>query len=179
MMAVIPQGAWHRLYSSEGATVMSATPLRGENIDLDVDDPRTVERQPARGVAPRRKQPSLNEGEMESRTPSIIGFVKFTFLAPGRVASWAEIVREFKHRSRPDFPLQLFNLTTPAPSTSTSGSTARVVRPRTTSRHGRTISLPTALLATRPRPTSFVCSCTPALIGSYGRCAAPCPNTRS
>src|SRR5437870_3580608 len=36
-----------------------------------------------------------------------------------------------------------------APSTSTSGSTARAVRPRTTSRHGRTISLPTALLATR------------------------------
>ena len=65
-----------------------------------------------------------------------------------------------------------------APSTSTSGSTARAVRPRTTSRHGRTISLPTALLATRPRPTSFVCSCTPALIGSYGRCAASCPNTR-
>src|ERR1700739_968451 len=65
-----------------------------------------------------------------------------------------------------------------APRTSTSGSTARVVRPRTTSRHGRTISLPTALLATRPRPTSFVCSCTPALIGSYGRCAASCPNPR-
>jgi mannose-6-phosphate isomerase-like protein (cupin superfamily) len=72
MIAVVPQGAWHRLYSSEGATVMSATPFPGENIDLDVDDPRTVERQPARGVAPRRKQPSLNEGEMESRTPSII-----------------------------------------------------------------------------------------------------------
>jgi hypothetical protein len=65
-----------------------------------------------------------------------------------------------------------------APSTSTSGSTARAVRPRTTSRRGRTISLPIALLAMPPRPTSFVCSCTPALIGSYGRCAASCPNTR-
>ena len=37
---------------------------------------------------------------------------------------------------------------------------------------GDPISRPTALLAMRPRPTSFVCSCTPALIGSYGRCAA-------
>src|SRR5438270_9125264 len=64
------------------------------------------------------------------------------------------------------------------PSTFTSGSTARAVRPRTTSRHGRTISLLTALLATRPRPTSFVCFCTPGLIGSYGQCAASCPNTR-
>ena len=51
---------------------MSATPFPGENIDLDVDDPRTVERQPARGVTLRHKPPSLNEGEMESRTPSII-----------------------------------------------------------------------------------------------------------
>jgi Thiamine pyrophosphate enzyme, N-terminal TPP binding domain/Iron-containing alcohol dehydrogenase len=42
------------------------------------------------------------------------GFVKFTFLVPGRVASRAEIVRGFKHRSRPDFPLKLFNLTTPS-----------------------------------------------------------------
>ena len=72
MIAVIPQGAWHRVHSSEGATVMSATPFPGENIDLDVDDPRTVARQPARDVAPRRKQPSLNEGEMKGKMPSII-----------------------------------------------------------------------------------------------------------
>ena len=51
---------------------MNATPFPGEHVELDVDDPRTVEHKPARGVAPRRKQPSLNEGEMESRTPSII-----------------------------------------------------------------------------------------------------------
>ena len=44
MMAVIPQGAWHRFHSSEGATLMTATPFPGENIDLDVDDPRMVER---------------------------------------------------------------------------------------------------------------------------------------
>ena len=49
MMAVIPQGAWHRSHSSEGATQMAATPFPsdGEHIELDVDDPRTVERKPA------------------------------------------------------------------------------------------------------------------------------------
>jgi SAM-dependent methyltransferase len=43
------------------------------------------------------------------------GFVKFTFLAPGRVAGWAKILGSSKRLSRPDFPLQLFNLTTPSP----------------------------------------------------------------
>jgi mannose-6-phosphate isomerase-like protein (cupin superfamily) len=47
MMAVIPQGAWHRFHSVEGATQIAATPFPGENIELDVDDPRTVERKPA------------------------------------------------------------------------------------------------------------------------------------
>ena len=47
MIAVIPQGAWHRLHSSEGATEMTATPFPGEHIELDVDDPRTVGRKPA------------------------------------------------------------------------------------------------------------------------------------
>jgi mannose-6-phosphate isomerase-like protein (cupin superfamily) len=46
-IAVIPQGAWHRLLSSKGATQMAATPFPGENIELDVDDPREVERKPA------------------------------------------------------------------------------------------------------------------------------------
>jgi mannose-6-phosphate isomerase-like protein (cupin superfamily) len=45
-MVVIPQGAWHRFLSSEGATLMTATPFPGEVIELDVDDPRTVERKP-------------------------------------------------------------------------------------------------------------------------------------
>lgn len=44
-MVVIPQGAWHRSYS-EGTTTMSAVPFPGENIDVDVDDPRTVESKP-------------------------------------------------------------------------------------------------------------------------------------
>ena len=47
MMAVIPQGAWHRFHSSEGVTVMFATPNPSEHIELDVDDPRTVGRKPA------------------------------------------------------------------------------------------------------------------------------------
>ena len=47
MMAVIPQGAWHRFHSSEGVTLMTATPSPSEVIELDVDDPRTVERKPA------------------------------------------------------------------------------------------------------------------------------------
>jgi len=47
MIAVNPQGAWHRFQSSEGVTLMTATPLPSEVIELDVDDPRMVERKPA------------------------------------------------------------------------------------------------------------------------------------
>jgi mannose-6-phosphate isomerase-like protein (cupin superfamily) len=47
MVAVIPQGAWHRLHSSEGMTEMAVTPFPGETIDVDVDDPRMAERKPA------------------------------------------------------------------------------------------------------------------------------------
>jgi mannose-6-phosphate isomerase-like protein (cupin superfamily) len=47
MLAVIPQGAWHRFQSSEGVTLMTATPFPSEVIEFDVDDPRTVAREPA------------------------------------------------------------------------------------------------------------------------------------
>ena len=47
MIAVNPQGAWHRFHSSEGVTLMTATPFPSEVIELDVDDPRTVERKRA------------------------------------------------------------------------------------------------------------------------------------
>jgi mannose-6-phosphate isomerase-like protein (cupin superfamily) len=47
MIAVIPQGAWHRFHSSEGLTEIAVTPFPGETIELDVDDPRTVEHKPA------------------------------------------------------------------------------------------------------------------------------------
>jgi mannose-6-phosphate isomerase-like protein (cupin superfamily) len=42
MMAIVPQGAWHRFRSPEGGTTWSAT-LPGDHIELDVDDPRTAE----------------------------------------------------------------------------------------------------------------------------------------
>ncbi len=58
MIAVIPQGAWHRALSAEGKTEMTATPFPGDHIELEVDDPRTELRGP--------------ESEMESRTPSVI-----------------------------------------------------------------------------------------------------------
>ena len=46
MIAVNPRGAWHRFQSSEGVTLMTATPTPSEVIELDVDDPRTVMRKP-------------------------------------------------------------------------------------------------------------------------------------
>ena len=47
MMAIVPPGAWHRVRSTDGATLLSAV-IPGDHIDLDVDDPRTVERQAGR-----------------------------------------------------------------------------------------------------------------------------------
>jgi mannose-6-phosphate isomerase-like protein (cupin superfamily) len=47
MLAVIPQGAWHRFHSSEGVTLMTATPFPSDVIELDVDDPRTARGKPA------------------------------------------------------------------------------------------------------------------------------------
>jgi mannose-6-phosphate isomerase-like protein (cupin superfamily) len=44
MIAVVPQGAWHRFHSSEGATEIAVTPFPGETIELDVEDPREVAR---------------------------------------------------------------------------------------------------------------------------------------
>jgi hypothetical protein len=62
MIVVIPQGAWHRSYSSEGTTAMTATPFPSEHVELDVDDPRSVEQKPARAI----------EEDMGARLPSII-----------------------------------------------------------------------------------------------------------
>jgi mannose-6-phosphate isomerase-like protein (cupin superfamily) len=47
MIAVNPQGAWHRFKSSEGVTLLAATPFPSEVIELDVEDPRMVVRKPA------------------------------------------------------------------------------------------------------------------------------------
>ena len=46
MMGVVPPGAWHRVRSADGATVLSAV-VPGEHIDLDIDDPRTVAGKPS------------------------------------------------------------------------------------------------------------------------------------
>ena len=43
MIAIVPQGAWHRFRSPEGVTLMTATPRPTDHVRLDVDDPRTVE----------------------------------------------------------------------------------------------------------------------------------------
>ena len=56
MIAVIPQGAWHRSHS-EGSTHLGLTPFPGEHVERDVDDPR------------RDRKP---EGETESRMPDIV-----------------------------------------------------------------------------------------------------------
>jgi mannose-6-phosphate isomerase-like protein (cupin superfamily) len=41
MVAIVPQGAWHRFQSPNGVTLMTATPRPSEHIRDDVDDPRT------------------------------------------------------------------------------------------------------------------------------------------
>jgi mannose-6-phosphate isomerase-like protein (cupin superfamily) len=43
MIAVVPQGAWHRFRSSQGATQMSVTPFPSNHIERDVEDPRSVQ----------------------------------------------------------------------------------------------------------------------------------------
>ena len=47
MIAINPLGAWHRFSSADGVTLLAVTPSPSEVIDLDVDDPRQVERKPA------------------------------------------------------------------------------------------------------------------------------------
>ena len=47
MIAVNPQGAWHRFSSADGVTLLAVTPAPSEVVDLDVDDPRQVGRKPA------------------------------------------------------------------------------------------------------------------------------------
>ncbi len=42
-IAIVPQGAWHRFLSTDGVTLMTATPLPTDHIRVDVDDPRKVE----------------------------------------------------------------------------------------------------------------------------------------
>jgi mannose-6-phosphate isomerase-like protein (cupin superfamily) len=45
MIAIVPQGAWHR-FSSPGVTLMTVTPQPTDHPPVHVEDPRTLEAQP-------------------------------------------------------------------------------------------------------------------------------------
>jgi mannose-6-phosphate isomerase-like protein (cupin superfamily) len=64
MIAVVPQGAWHRLHSVDGRTTMSAT-IPGDHIDLDIDDPRPLL------PTPISEPKTTSAREAESRPPGL------------------------------------------------------------------------------------------------------------
>ena len=43
MVAIVPQGAWHRFEAPDGVSVMTATPQPTEHLTVAVDDPRALE----------------------------------------------------------------------------------------------------------------------------------------
>jgi hypothetical protein len=43
MVAIVPQGAWHRFEAPDGVTLMTATPQPTEHLTVAVDDTRTLE----------------------------------------------------------------------------------------------------------------------------------------
>lgn len=43
MIAIVPQGVWHRFDSPDGVTLMTATPQPTDHPPAHVDDPRTLE----------------------------------------------------------------------------------------------------------------------------------------
>jgi mannose-6-phosphate isomerase-like protein (cupin superfamily) len=47
MIAVVPQSAWHRFSSPGGVTLMTVTPQPTDHPAVHVEDPRTLEAQPA------------------------------------------------------------------------------------------------------------------------------------
>jgi mannose-6-phosphate isomerase-like protein (cupin superfamily) len=47
MMAIVPQAAWHRFSSPNGVTLMTVTPQPTDHPAVHVEDPRTLEAQPA------------------------------------------------------------------------------------------------------------------------------------
>jgi mannose-6-phosphate isomerase-like protein (cupin superfamily) len=42
MVAIVPQGTWHRFQSPGGVSLITATPQPTEHLTVDVEDPRTV-----------------------------------------------------------------------------------------------------------------------------------------
>jgi mannose-6-phosphate isomerase-like protein (cupin superfamily) len=43
MVAIVPQGMWHRFEAPDGVSLMTATPQPTEHLTVAVDDPRTLE----------------------------------------------------------------------------------------------------------------------------------------
>jgi mannose-6-phosphate isomerase-like protein (cupin superfamily) len=43
MVAIVPQGTWHRFEAPDGVSLMTATPQPTEHLTVSVDDPRTLE----------------------------------------------------------------------------------------------------------------------------------------
>jgi len=43
MVAIVPQGMWHRFEAPQGVSLMTATPQPTEHLTIAVDDPRTLE----------------------------------------------------------------------------------------------------------------------------------------
>jgi mannose-6-phosphate isomerase-like protein (cupin superfamily) len=43
MIAIVPQGVWHRFESPHGVTLMTATPQPTDHPPVHVEDPRTLE----------------------------------------------------------------------------------------------------------------------------------------
>jgi mannose-6-phosphate isomerase-like protein (cupin superfamily) len=42
MLAIVPQGTWHRFEAPDGVCLMTATPKPTEHLTVDVEDPRTL-----------------------------------------------------------------------------------------------------------------------------------------
>jgi mannose-6-phosphate isomerase-like protein (cupin superfamily) len=42
MIAIVPQGSWHRFQSPDGVTLVTATPKPTEHLTVDVEDPRAL-----------------------------------------------------------------------------------------------------------------------------------------
>jgi mannose-6-phosphate isomerase-like protein (cupin superfamily) len=43
MVAIVPQGMWHRFEAPDGVSLLTATPQPTEHLTVAVDDPRTLE----------------------------------------------------------------------------------------------------------------------------------------
>jgi mannose-6-phosphate isomerase-like protein (cupin superfamily) len=43
MVAVVPRNMWHRFEAPEGVCLMTTTPQPTQHLDVDVEDPRTID----------------------------------------------------------------------------------------------------------------------------------------